>query len=91
MKRIIVLVVIIILCINLVACEYSRTESDLKQQEAFGFVTIEQRGYYGDSAAYLIYDPTTKVEYIVINGSGGNFSICPYYDEHGNVAIYGED
>ena len=54
-----------------------------------GFVVIEQIYAKGDNSAYIVYDPVTKVEYLIYYGYR-SFSISPYYDENGNVAFYGD-
>lgn len=90
MKRIVTLLLGIILCMSLSACRSTYDRIDAEQIKAYGFVTIEQLGTYGEGASYVVYDPTTKVEYIAITGIYGNFSFCPYYDEDGDVAIYEE-
>ena len=91
MKRLIALLLIVIMCAGFAACDahYARLdEYDDHEFKEYGFVTIKQLGRYGEGACYLVYDPVTKVEYIVRTGSYNDFSVCPYYDEHGNVAIY---
>lgn len=89
MKRFIALILVLLMCISLVACSENYDKWDNDQIEAYGFVTIDQLGRYGESACYLVYDPITKVEYIVTSGSYNNFSFCPYYGKDGNVVIYG--
>lgn len=90
MKRIVTLLLGVILCMNLSACRTTYDKLDDNQIKAYGFVTIKQLGFYGEGGSYLVYDPMTKVEYVAITGSYGNFSLCPYYDEHGDVVIYEE-
>ena len=91
MKRLIALFLIIAMCIGLAACSKSYDKWDNEQIETYGFIEIKQIGRYGEGASYLVYDPVTKVEYIAITGSYGSFSLCPYYDECGNVVIYEGD
>lgn len=94
MKRFIALLLIAVMCFCLTACNsyWDRYDQlDDARFEEYGFIKIKQLGRYGENACYLVYDPITKVEYIACTGSYGNFSVCPYYDEYGNVAIYGGD
>lgn len=88
MKRFIVVMLIIFMCTSLAACSDSYDKWDEEQIEAYGFIVIKQLGRYGESACYLVYDPATNIQYTVCTGSYSNFSLCPYYDEYGNVAIY---
>lgn len=91
MKRLITLLLIVLICVGLAACSDAHDKLDAEQIEECGFVRIKQFGRYGAGASYLVYDPATKVEYIAITGSYGNFSLCPYYNEHGDVVIYEGD
>ena len=88
MKRFIALLLVIFVCISLTACCFDYEEVDTEQIEEYGFVKIKTFGVYGEGGCYLAYDPATNVEYLVTTGSYGEFSLCPYYNEQGNVAIY---
>lgn len=89
MKRFIAVLLIVVIAVSCVGCSEDYDKWDNNQIEAYGFVTIKQFGRYGESACYLVYDPVTKVEYIVTTGSYSNFSFCPYYNEDGNITFYG--
>jgi hypothetical protein len=92
MKRLIAVLLIVIMCVGFSACGTyyaSLDEYDDNELKIYGFVIIKQLGRYGESACYLVYDSVTKVEYIVCQGSYSNLSVCPYYDENGNIVIYG--
>jgi hypothetical protein len=55
--------------------------------EESGFEIIDKIGHYGDVSIYLVYHSETKVEYIFVNGYCET-SLCPYYDDNGNIVIY---
>lgn len=77
---------IIILC--LVGCEQIKDENGVYRDSEFGFIEIKRI----HNANRLIYDPETKVVYILIR-SGYIAGISPYYiigkDEKPEVAVYG--
>ena len=91
MKKIIAIVLVVYMFCCFTGCAKLADH----QTEAFvtgsGFVVIEEFGRYGDTRTYLVYDPNTKVEYIVYHGTYHSTSICPYYDSDGNVVIYEGD
>lgn len=92
MKKFIVLLLVLVIVFSCAGCGVeSRIKWNKDHIETFGFVVINQFGgmYGSESGCYLVYDPATNVEYICHVGSYGNFSLCPYYDETGNVVIYG--
>ena len=59
----------------------------IKQMEQAGFVVIERLSKYGDTYMYLVYDEKTKVEYILTEGYCET-SLCPYFNENGELVIY---
>jgi hypothetical protein len=91
MKKIFLIILIVFTLCCFAACDdYEENTKNITENtiENMGFIPIENIYLHGDSCAYVVYDPATKVEYIVFDGYR-SFSICPYYDENGDVAIYG--
>ena len=76
-----ILLVCFVLCM-FVGCSYET--DDKSMLEDLGFIHLKTYG----RRTYLVYDTETRVQYIVNMNYGRSF--CPYYDETGNVAIYGE-
>lgn len=91
MKRFITLLLVVLVCISLVACSETYNKWNREQIESYGFVVTNEFGVYGESGAYLVYDPATKVQYIVTAGPNGDISLCPYYNKDGNISFYGGD
>ena len=94
MKRLCMLLLIISMLFIFTACG---AIDDLRTNQAedilnpSGFEIVEKLGKKGtDYYVFLVYDTTTKVEYIFTYGNGTN-GFCPYYDENGNVVIYEGD
>lgn len=87
----VMMLLIIVICFGLTACGKTISKHDMEQIEAYGFINIKQLGTYGDGGTYLVYDPATNIEYIAITGTYDNFSLCPYYDEYDNIAVYQEE
>ena len=91
MKKIFAIICAVIILCSLAGCEdYENTTVRYEKEtiEEMGFVIIEQIYVAGDNSAYIVYDSDTNVEYLIYDGYR-SFSISPYYDENGNVAIYG--
>ncbi len=76
MKRFIAILLILVIAFSCVAC--SRIPMEKR------FVKIDE--YKSPSGQYvsLVFDPKTKVEYFLFGGS-----MCPRYDENGNITFYG--
>ena len=90
MKILFTLFFIFIIMFCLVACNVADDIDDKateKYAENTGFVIIKKLGECGDTCTYLVYDAETKVEYILIDGYCET-SLCPYFDENGDVVIY---
>lgn len=90
MKKLLVVLFIITMIFCFVGCDMYDKRYDASANEFMGdigFVIIERLGNYGDTYVYLVYDAETKVEYIFTRGYSEN-SLCPYYDENGEVTIY---
>ena len=93
MKRIIALLLIVIMLLSLTACaakEESVNSFTEKGMREIGFTVESYLGNFGDKYFYLIHDNNTKVKYIYVDDYMG-MSLCPYYDEDGNVDIYEGD
>ena len=91
MKKIIAVVLVLIVIIVCTGCAKYEAHFDnmaIEYIHSAGFEFIEKMGNFGDYRTYLAYDTRTNVEYIVTFGNGTN-GFCPYYDEYGNIAIYG--
>jgi hypothetical protein len=90
MRKIFAIFLVVVTLLCLTACDTvtsSNVEYGKKLIKNAGFVIIEQKYVKGDDSAYLVYDSKTKVEYLIFDGYH-SLSVCPYYDENGNVAIY---
>ena len=90
MKKLIAIILAIFMFCCLTACADSTTAFAEEAIERHGFVVVRQLYVYGDTSVYIVYDPSTMVEYIIYDGYR-SYSICPYYDENGNVAFYKGD
>lgn len=96
MKRFIAIILFILTLFIFIGCDAKTGTTDYGADEnyieSFGFEIIDRIGNYGDRKVYLVYDTRTNVEYILIHDEYNHTdSLCPYYDETGNVAIYTGD
>lgn len=88
--KILLVLFIIVMTICLIGCDtdnkiaYGAAEDYV---EDLGFAIIKQLSEHGDAYTYLVYDKETKVEYILVDVFCEK-SLCPYYDENGEVVIY---
>ena len=90
MKRFSALVIAVIMLFVFTACSSVnefRTEQARDYINQAGFEIISTLNRYGDYYIFLVYDTTTKVEYILTWGAGSN-GFCPYYDENGSLVFY---
>lgn len=76
MKRFIAILLVVLMLCGLVAC------APAEQQDA-RFRSVDKFRLTTGYRAQLVYDLETKVMYIICGDS-----LCPYYDEDGNVMIY---
>jgi hypothetical protein len=78
MKHIIAILLVLSVVFCLTAC--SSVDDEKK------FVEIDKyRAPYGQTIV-VVYDPVTKVEYFMMGDT-----MCPRYDENGNIAFYEGD
>lgn len=92
MKKLIAIILTAAMLCCFAGCKNYKTFNIQHTEKAIGemgFIIVEQIYVKGDNSAYIVYDPVTKVEYLIYDGYR-SFSISPYYDENGNVAFYGD-
>lgn len=87
MKKLLAILCLITMLFCLTGCKI-KDDTTNKLIDECGFVLIEKNGNYGDYDIYRVYDPETKVEYILTNGYCGTIGLCPRFDENGEVMIY---
>lgn len=85
MKRFIIALFILVTLFTFTACR-SKVE-DTVIIPGFNTIKILNKDELGYDT-YLIYDTETKAMYIASYTYNGGVTLCPYYDEMGNVAFY---
>lgn len=89
MKKFVAIALVIFTLCSFVGCGAVSSMENIPENkfDNSGFVVIKQIGNIGIDEVYLVYNVETKVEYILIDGYQ-EISMCPYYDENGNIVIY---
>jgi hypothetical protein len=88
---ILALVVTLVLPLVLIVLLISNWRKDLNESKSvntFGLISEENYEFENvHGKLYKIYDSDTKVMYYYLN-EGNNITLCPMYDENGNIMIY---
>ena len=93
MKKIILVILLAAVLFIVAGCATKVVdEKGMEREIDYGFIVVERFYDRGDDYCDLVYDPITKVCYIVINGFY-RAGITPYYiigeDGKPEIAVYG--
>ena len=86
MKKLLAILCVVTMIFCFVGCA-PKDDAVVKNIEKCGFIVIDRIGRYGDISMYRVYNAETKVEYIYVRGAYES-SLCPNFDENGDVIIY---
>lgn len=87
MKKLLVILCLVAMIFCFAGCKI-KDDATNKLIDECGFVLIDKTGKYGDYNIHYVYDPETKVEYILTYGYSGTIGLCPRFDENGEVMFY---
>lgn len=88
-KRFVILCLACTFLFGLTGCFETKVDTDSHQEFFDKFVVIETRNNADYGTLYTVYDKDTMVMYYFTRCDRSR-SLCPVYDENGNVMIYPE-
>lgn len=87
MKRFIAVILVVATLFIFTACGAQGDVENTQLLEGFNTIKMYDHETWR-YPSYLIYDVETNVIYIATITYNGGVTMCPYYDENGNVAFY---
>lgn len=91
MKRFIAIILALVIAISLMGCA-SVEEANLNMYgtivNELGFTVLQHAGDAARHDCYIVYDNETNVVYYLSFPYATGITLCPRYDENGEVMIY---
>lgn len=85
-RRLVVICILLALLVGCFAACSDESSTEYTPPEMLGFHWGKDFGDFGDSDAYVVVDPETGVEYILIRGYHA-WAISPRYGSDGKVIV----